>query len=87
MRRRPDSKGAAPLVPKLRQAFEKAEALPETEQEELAARIIDTIDSEERDWDALLSRPDVLAALTKMGEEALAEHRRGETIPLECKSL
>jgi DNA phosphorothioation-dependent restriction protein DptG len=74
------------MIPKLRQAFEKIESLPEQEQEELAARLMEIMDSEEREWDALLSRPDVFAALTKLGEEALEEFQRGETLPPDCKS-
>ena len=75
------------MVPKLRLAFEKAEALSEREQEALAARIIETIDAEECSWDELFSRPDVLAALNRMADEAVAEHRRGETEPLDIDRL
>jgi hypothetical protein len=71
------------MLPKLREAFEKAEALTEEEQEALADRIIETLDAEEKAWDKLFSRPEVLAALQRLGDEALAEHRRGETLPLD----
>jgi hypothetical protein len=71
------------MVPKLRTAFDKLEALSETEQDVVADSIIKMLDAEERRWDELFARPDVIAALQAMGEEALAEHRRGETRPLE----
>jgi hypothetical protein len=71
------------MVPKLRLALEKVETLSEQEQEALAERIIETIDAEERAWDELFARPDVLAALNKMGDEAIAEYRRGEAEPLD----
>ena len=71
------------MLPKLREAFEKVEALSEEEQEALATRILETLDADERIWDELFSRPDILAALQRMGEEALDAHRRGETLPLE----
>jgi len=75
------------MIPKLRLAIEKAETLSERDQEALAERIIETIDAEERAWDELFARPDVLAALTRMGDDALAEHRRGETKPLDIDDL
>ena len=71
------------MLAKLKEAFEKVEMLSEAEQEALADRIIETLDSEERAWDELFARPGVLAALHKMGDEALAANRRGETIPLD----
>jgi hypothetical protein len=71
------------MVPRLRQAFEKVETLTEAEQEALADRMIETLDAEERAWDDLFARPEILAALQKMADEALAEHHRGETRPLE----
>ena len=41
------------------------------------------LEAEERRWDELFARPDVLAALDVLGNEALEEHRRGETRPLD----
>ncbi len=70
-------------APKLREAFEKLETLSEPEQEALADSIIVMFEAEERRWDELFSRPDVLAALNLLGEEALEEYRHGETRPLE----
>jgi hypothetical protein len=71
------------MVPKLREAFAKVETLSEEEQEAVAARIIETLDAEERVWDELFSRPQVLAELKKMADEALEADRRGETLPLD----
>jgi hypothetical protein len=71
------------MVPKLRHAFEKAESLPEAEQEALADRIIEAMDTEEHSFDELFSRPDVLAALDRIATDARNEHRRGETKPLD----
>ena len=71
------------MIPRLKEAFVKAETLSEEEQEALANRIIETIDAEERAWDELFCRPEILAALQEMGDEALAAHRRGETAPLD----
>lgn len=71
------------MVPKLRLAFDKVEALSEEEQEALADRIIETMEAEERVWDDLFSRPEVLAELQRMAEKAHAEHRRAQTVPLE----
>ena len=41
------------------------------------------LEAEERKWDELFARPDVLDGLAKLGEESLNQHRRGETRPLE----
>jgi len=71
------------MIPKLRQAFDKVEVLSEPEQEALADRIMETLDSEERIWDDLFARPEILARLQKLADEALAEHRRGESLPLD----
>jgi hypothetical protein len=71
------------MIPKLRQAFDKVEVLSEPEQEALADRIMETLDSEERIWDDLFARPEILAPLQKLADEALAEHRRGESLPLD----
>ncbi len=70
------------MLPRLREAFERVETLSNEEQEALADRIIETLDAEEVVWDELFSRPEVLAELQKMADEAIAEHRRGETLPL-----
>ena len=82
LRRRPNS-GGPEMVPKLRRAFDKLEALSETEQEAVAESILGMLGAEDRKWDELFARPEILAALQSLGAEALDEHRRGETRPLE----
>jgi hypothetical protein len=65
----------------LRTAFLAAQALPDDEQDALAAIILDEIDDEQC-WTAAFRRsPEVLAELAA---EALAEHRAGRTIPPAC---
>jgi hypothetical protein len=71
----------------LKKAFEKAsEELPDYEQDILAQRLIDAIDSEEAKWDAALndSSTDRLATLVN---EALAEIREGRAEPLDPDKL
>jgi hypothetical protein len=62
----------------LRTAFLAAQALPDDEQDALAAIILDEIDDEQR-WAAAFRRtPEVLAELAV---ETLVEHRAGRTLP------
>ena len=64
----------------LQDAFREAEKLPEAEQDQLAAAIRAEIEAETA-WDAdLASSGDALATLA---DEALAEHRSGNTRPLD----
>jgi hypothetical protein len=64
----------------LRTAFLAAQALPDDEQDALAAIILAEIDDERR-WAAAFRRsPEVLAELAA---EALAEHRAKYTLPLD----
>ena len=64
----------------LEQAIRAAQALPETEQDAIAAAILAEIEDEQR-WAAAFERSaDVLEALA---DEALAEHRAGRTLPLD----
>ncbi len=68
----------------LQQAFDKASELSQAEQDSLAQWLLEGLASEAR-WDTLFaSAPNSLA---KMADEALAEHRRGETLPLDPKKL
>jgi len=60
----------------LQEAFRQASALPEEQKETLAAIVIEEIAAEKRWQKAFASSQDALA---KMAEEALEEHRRGET--------
>lgn len=64
----------------LEKALRRVEALPEAEQDAIAAQIMETLD-EEAAWDRTLqANPEKLAALVR---EAREEHRRGETRPIE----
>ncbi len=68
----------------LEKAFQEAAKLPESEQDELAKWLLDEMSSEKR-WDeAFSASADRLADLAK---EALDEHRRGRTDPLEPHKL
>jgi hypothetical protein len=68
----------------LQKAFDRAAALPPEEQDAIATRLIDEIESESK-WDDLFSRSQDL--LEKMANEALTEHRRGLTEPLDPDNL
>src|SRR5574341_41289 len=68
----------------LDKAIAEAKKLPPAEQDALAALILDEIESE-RKWNELFARSkDVLR---KLAREALEEHRRGETEPLDPDTL
>jgi hypothetical protein len=64
----------------LEQAIRAAQALPEAEQDALAASILAEIEDERR-WTAAFERS--ADALAEMAAEALAEHRAGRTLPLD----
>lgn len=64
----------------LEDAIRKAGKLSEDEQNALASQIIETIEDEEA-WGELLRGNSV--KLRKLAAEALDEHRRGETRPLD----
>lgn len=61
----------------LRQAYEKAQKLPESVQNTIAARILEEI--EEAEWDAIVSKPRVQRRLRELTEAALREHEAGQT--------
>jgi len=68
----------------LERAFAEAARLPDPEQDALGAWLIEEL-AAERQWQtAFASSPD---ALGKLAEEALTEHRTGQTRPLDPKSL
>ena len=72
------------LTVSLEKAFAEASKLSEEEQNALAAWILQEITSEKR-WEKTFSKsPDKLAQLA---EEALREHRRGKTQPLDPEQL
>lgn len=64
----------------LEEAFRKASALPDAEQDAIAASILADLE-DERSWgDAFAGSQDLLADLA---DEARAEHRAGRTMPLD----
>jgi hypothetical protein len=64
----------------LQEAFRQASALPDEQQETLAAILLEEIAAEKRWQESFAGSQDVLA---KMAEEALEEDRRGETQDLD----
>jgi len=64
----------------LEEALRRLESLPFEEQDAIAAQIIETLDDEAA-WDRQFrEKPDVLRSLAR---EAIDEHKRGETRPLD----
>ena len=68
----------------LKRAFEAASRLPEPEQNELAAAILEELNADER-WETAFARSQ--DALARLADEALAEHRAGRTKPLDPDAL
>jgi hypothetical protein len=68
----------------LRKAFEAASRLPDADQDELAAAILEELEADER-WDAAFARSQ--DALERLAEEALEEYRAGRTEPLDPDAL
>ena len=68
----------------LKKTFEAASRLPEPEQDDLAAAILEELDADER-WEAAFAQSQ--DALERLADEALAEHRAGRTEPLDPDAL
>ena len=68
----------------LRRAFEAAGRLPEQDQNELAAAILEELAADER-WEAALAGSQ--GTLERLADEALREHRAGRTKPLDPDAL
>jgi hypothetical protein len=68
----------------LRRAFEAASCLPDREQDELAAAILQELAADNR-WEALLGESQ--SALERLADEALREHRDGRTEALDPDAL
>ena len=68
----------------LRKAFEVASRLPDREQEEIAAAILEELAADER-WEAAFAESQV--ALKRLADEALNEHRAGRTEALDPDAL
>ena len=68
----------------LERAFKKASELPEVEQNALAKWVLEELDAE-RKWEkAFAASEDIL---DRLADEALAEHKQGETKPLNIKAI
>ena len=63
----------------LEQALSAVAKLPPSEQDALAAILLEELASEEK-WSALFAGSQDL--LARLAEEALAEHRAGKSVPL-----
>ncbi len=68
----------------LRKAFEAASRLPDREQEELAAAILEELAADER-WEAAFTESQ--SALKRLADEALREHRAGRSEALDPDAL
>lgn len=68
----------------LEKAFEEASKLPDIEQNILARRVLEELESEKRWESAFAASEDVLEA---MADEALAKHARGKTKPMDVNKL
>ena len=64
----------------LEEALRRIESLSQAEQDAIASQIMETLDDEEAWTRSFREKPAVLRALAR---EALEEHRRGETRPLD----
>lgn len=68
----------------LEKAISEASKLPESEQEAIGAWLLAEMNSERR-WSELFERPGTV--LERMADEALDEHARGLTTPLDPDQL
>ena len=64
----------------LEEALRRLESLSPEEQDAIASQIIDTLDDEEAWARSFREKPEVLRSLA---HEAMEEHRRGETRPMD----
>ena len=72
------------MTEKLKKAFEAAGKLPPEAQDALAAAILEEV-AVEGLWEASFARQP--AALERLADEALADHRAGRTTPLDPDQL
>jgi hypothetical protein len=68
------------VTPLLQDALRKLAALPQEEQDAIAAQIIETLQDEAAWKERLAQSSD---KLRRLAEDARQEHRRGETRPLD----
>ena len=65
----------------LEKAFAQAQQLPASEQDAIAAWLIEEL-ADERRWDESFARS--RHALARLAEEALTEHRAGQAVEIGC---
>lgn len=68
----------------LERAYAEVSQLPETEQDAIAALILEELQSERQWAEAFARSPDVLS---RLAADALAEHKAGKTLPLDPETL
>lgn len=68
----------------LERAYAEVAQLPETDQDVIAALILEALEDERKWQKSFAHSPDALA---RLAEEALAEHRAGRTQPLDPETL
>ena len=73
-----------PMTQLLEKAFEKASELPEEEQDDLAAFILEELESE-RQWEQAFSESQ--DELERLADEALEEHNAGDSEKLDPGQL
>ena len=64
----------------LEEALRRVESLSQEEQDAIASQILETLDDDEAWARSFREKPEVLRSLAR---EAIEEHRRGETRPLD----
>ena len=65
------------MTEQLKQAFGRAQQLPESVQNMLAELLLREID--EQEWVQIVSKPRVQAALHTLADDALEQYQQGET--------
>ncbi len=68
------------------QMFQKIVQLPKSDQEAIAAIVLQEIESEQR-WDELFTRPNSAEVLSRMADETLAEARAVRVTKLDLSQL
>ena len=77
----------------LTEAFERAAELPPEEQDAVARRLLDALDTEpqvgdgDARWEALFARPESASMLDAIADRVLADHAAGRTSPLNPDDL
>ncbi|MBZ0295851.1 MAG: hypothetical protein K8L99_25050 [Anaerolineae bacterium] len=68
----------------LKKAFKEASKLPATEQNALAKWLLEELEAEKK-WELMFAESEDI--LDKLADEALAEHKKGKTRPLDINHL